>query len=363
MEKMLVIETSAFRGKGGGGSFLQARYYADLLGRRGYSTQIFFGEAKSNQYLQKARLIHKIRASDMIIGFGTPLLCSYLQWLCFLTGKKGIFCIDTYISSHDIIKDHLKRSMFPTKIILYTAFSSFLNKIFLLLLPPKLNLVTLFSCRYIRSKLKHTRLASETNRFLYPKINFKKRDIVVNKQKSVLFYGTLYRGRGVRDVIQACKILWSENFEFKLVILGWPIDFSTKEYVMDDIRNIDKSKLVLKGFVPHIKDYLHQASVVVLPFRYPCSFQTPYTLLEPMGLGIPVITTDVGSHREWVRDQTTGLFCKKENSADIAEKIKSVFTNKKLVDKITAGAYSLLKNKYHEKDLLIETLIQLENER
>ncbi|MBI3955440.1 hypothetical protein HY338_03275, partial [Candidatus Gottesmanbacteria bacterium] len=187
MKKIIIIETSVYRGGGGGGSFLQAKYYEDVLRRKNYRVEFFIGEAKVNQYLRRFRLIRKIRDSDFIIGFGTPLLCSYLQWLCFFLGKKGIFCIDTYISSRDIIKDHLKRNLFPAKIIFYTIFSSFLNKIFMFFLPPKLNLVTLFSCLYILDKLKYTRLGNDRNGFLYPKISFKKRIEVPNKNKTVLF--------------------------------------------------------------------------------------------------------------------------------------------------------------------------------
>ncbi len=93
--------------------------------------------------------------------------------------------------------------------------------------------------------------------------------------------------------------------------------------------------------------------MVVLPFRYPCSFQTPYTLLEPMGWGVPVITTNVGSHGEWVRDQETGLICKKENVADLADKIETVFNDAALVEKITQNAYKLIEKRYKEKDSLL----------
>lgn len=205
MKKILIIETSVFRGRGRGGSFLQAKYYLDLLRQKGYSAELFIGNSEENQYIKRLDVIKKIRKADLVIGFGTPLLCSYLQWLCFLLGKKGIFCIDTYISSRDIIKDHLNRKIFPAKIIFSTIFSSLLNKIFMVFLPPKLNLVTLSSCRYILDKLKHTRLGNDENRFLYPKITFKKRVGAPNKPKTVLFYGTLYRGRGVVDLLNASR--------------------------------------------------------------------------------------------------------------------------------------------------------------
>lgn len=363
MKKILIIETSAFRGRGSGGSFLQARYYLDLLLQKGYDASIFIGETHENQNKKKLKVVRKIREADYVIGFGTPLLCSYLQWLCFFLGKKGIFCIDTYISSRDIIKDHLKRKMFPTKIIIYTAFSSLLNKIFMLFLPPKLNLVTLFSCQYILDKVKYSRLPDNVDSFLYPRIIFKKRIEAPHKPKTVLFYGTLYRGRGVRDLIQSCRILWRKNYDFKLIILGWPIDSFTKKHIANDIRNIDKRKIVLKGYVSNVWGYLKEASGVVLPFRYPCSFQTPYTLLEPMGCGVPVVTTDVGSHNEWIKDRETGVFCEKENIKDIAAKIEMVFNDGALVKRMTQNAYKLLEKRYKEKDLLLETLKKLEHER
>lgn len=138
MKKILIIETSAFRGGGAGGSFQQAQYYLNLLLQKGYDTSIFTGNTYENQSQKKLKVVRRIRETDYIIGFGTPLLCSYVQWVCFFLGKKGIFCVDTYISSRDIIKDHLKRGMFPTKIIFYTLFSSLLNKIFMspLINPP-----------------------------------------------------------------------------------------------------------------------------------------------------------------------------------------------------------------------------------
>ncbi len=44
----------------------------------------------------------------------------------------------------------------------------------MIFLPPKLNLVTLSSCRYIWNKLKYTRLKHSGNEFLYPRIPLKK---------------------------------------------------------------------------------------------------------------------------------------------------------------------------------------------
>src|SRR3989338_2171042 len=335
MKKILIIETSLFRGRGGGGSYLQAKYYEEVLRQKNYRVEFFIGEAKINQYLKRLKLIRKISKSDIVIGFGTPLLCSYLQWLCFVLRKKGIFCIDTYISSRDIIKDHLKRKMFPAKIIFYTIFSSLLNKVFMFFLPPKFNLVTLTSCRYIWDKLKHTRLKHNGNEFLYPRIALKKRIRAANRSKTVLYYGTLYRGRGVVDLLKASRLLWKKGLSFKLSIYGFPIDQYTRQTLSKEINKDESDRIIIKDKVDDIEVIVKKATVAVLPFRYPCSFQTPYTLLEPMAWGIPVVTTDVGSHREWIKDKETGLFCEKENIDDIADKIEIVFNDTALIEKIT----------------------------
>lgn len=115
MKKILIIETSAFRGGGAGGSFQQAQYYLNLLLQKGYDTSIFTGNTY-NQSQKKLKVVRRIRETDYIIGFGTPLLCSYVQWVCFFIGKKGIFCVDTYISS--LINPPVFFQMFSTKLIL-----------------------------------------------------------------------------------------------------------------------------------------------------------------------------------------------------------------------------------------------------
>ena len=169
-----------------------------------------------------------------------------------------------------------------------------------------------------------------------------------------MFYGTLYRGRGIIDLVKACRILWDKQFQFNLEILGWPVEPFTKRTLLQEIKKKYKDKIILKEKVKNIYHYLRRVTVVVLPFRYPCSFQTPYTLLEPMGLGIPVITTNVGSHGEWIKHNNTGLICKKEDPMDIALEIETVFNNPLLVEKITHNAYVLLEKRFKKDDVLID---------
>lgn len=363
MEKILIIETAALNRKNMGGSYLQSKYYMELLQKKKYYVEILQSGLRENMYKRVLKVINKIRNADLIIGFGTPILNIYLQWLSFLFKKKGLFCIDTIAVPIDIIREHMRDKNFSIKILTSNLKDYLLSNISSLL-PPKLNLVNLASCKYVKDKLKKTAFFPKENKFLYPKVEMKEGKQRENKKnKIVLFYGALYRGRGVIDFVRACRILWQKEYKFKLMILGWPVELLTKKALITEIRDEEKDKIILKEKVKNVLKFVENSSMVVLPFRYPCSFQTPYTLLEPMGLGIPVITTDVGSHGEWIKDRETGLICEKENIQDIARRIELIFNDVTLVKRMTQNAYKLLEERYKKKDLLLETLKKLEHER
>ncbi|MEY2490713.1 MAG: hypothetical protein QOC70_2655 [Verrucomicrobiota bacterium] len=63
---------------------------------------------------------------------------------------------------------------------------------------------------------------------------------------------------------------------------------------------------------------LNQADAVVLPSR---DETMPIVILEAMGLGKGVISTDVGGVREWMRNEMNGLLVTPENSDELARAI------------------------------------------
>lgn len=362
-KKILILETAfSYHGIRRAGSYIQATYYNDLLNKKGYLSKVHVKEENISKYLNLFKIINEIRKADYVIGFGTPLLNFHLQWLSFIFNKRGIYCIDTIIVPIPIINDHLKKKIYNVKQILLGLFNQLINNVVVKISPPKLALINISSCKYVKEELRGTEFYPAINKFLYPKVKIDKKIINDKREKQVLFYGMLFRGRGVIDLFTACRILWNRGYKFKLLFFGWPVDLLTKKRLIDKMTDKEKGGILIGGKEENILQFVKESTAVVLPFRYPCSFQTPYTLLEPMGMGVPVITTDVGSHTEWVTHGETGLICKKENPEDLADKIEEVFTDKKLVNKITNGAIELLKKRYREKDLLLETMKKLENE-
>ena len=79
---------------------------------------------------------------------------------------------------------------------------------------------------------------------------------------------------------------------------------------------------------------LNQADAVVLPSR---DETMPIVILEAMGLGKGVISTDVGGIREWVQNEMNGLLVARENPDELARAITRFVENPTVAREISAA--------------------------
>jgi glycosyltransferase involved in cell wall biosynthesis len=80
---------------------------------------------------------------------------------------------------------------------------------------------------------------------------------------------------------------------------------------------------------------LNETDVVVLPSR---DETMPIVILEAMGLGKAVISTDVGGVREWLRDGMNGLLVEKENPEALAKALAACAESPEFLERLkTAG--------------------------
>jgi glycosyltransferase involved in cell wall biosynthesis len=78
---------------------------------------------------------------------------------------------------------------------------------------------------------------------------------------------------------------------------------------------------------------LNQADAIVSPSR---DETMPIAILEAMGLGKAVVTTDVGGVREWIHDGMNGLIVPPENSHDLAVALACCSTDPKFLAQLGA---------------------------
>lgn len=79
---------------------------------------------------------------------------------------------------------------------------------------------------------------------------------------------------------------------------------------------------------------LNETDVLVLPSR---DETMPIAILEAMGLGKAVISTDVGGVREWLRDGMNGLLVEKENPAALSEALATCANKPEFVERLQAA--------------------------
>lgn len=80
---------------------------------------------------------------------------------------------------------------------------------------------------------------------------------------------------------------------------------------------------------------LNEADAIVSPSR---DETMPIALLEAMGLGKAVVTTDVGGVREWIYDGMNGLIVPPENANELAVALTRCLTDPKLLAQLAATA-------------------------
>lgn len=153
-----------------------------------------------------------------------------------------------------------------------------------------------------------------------PMIGFNEDDIIVNrayKEKEeyrILFVGRLSLDKGVYELVDSLKILEAKGIKVKLRFVGPGPEF-------EKIKSLNIWNVELLGMVSdinYLKEIYHNSDVFVLP-TYHEGF--PRVLYEAMMMGIPILTTFVGTIGYLMRDGYNCYKIEVKSASSIAEKI------------------------------------------
>jgi len=138
----------------------------------------------------------------------------------------------------------------------------------------------------------------------------------------LLFLSNILRSKGVSVLVDACEVLRGRGIVFHCSMVGALSADYPGESLAEEIRS--------KG-VDDCIDYLGprygdskweafaQADVFVHPTLSDCF---PLAVLEAMGTGLPVVTTDEGALPEIIRDGVEGLVCPKGDARVLADALE-----------------------------------------
>ena len=140
------------------------------------------------------------------------------------------------------------------------------------------------------------------------------------------FAGSFYQYEGLDILIKALAITKKMGLNIKVLLVGGGFQLDN---ILALIEQLDlKKDVVLTGRVPHseIKDYYSVMDVTALPRKSMrlTELVTPLKPLEAMALGVPVIGSDIGGHRELIEHNNTGLLFDPDNPQSLADTLSSL---------------------------------------
>lgn len=146
--------------------------------------------------------------------------------------------------------------------------------------------------------------------------------------------GNLYKTKGYVYLVQAADILINQE----ILPLSFFIVGEGEE------RKILESMIAEFGLTKNITLFgqMSGAAKILPSFDiYVCSSVKEglsYTLLEAMSAGLPIVATQVGGNSEMIKNNSTGLLVKPQNAKMLAEKIKILFNDQILRQKLGTAA-------------------------
>lgn len=161
------------------------------------------------------------------------------------------------------------------------------------------------------------------------RINARERLGLSESEKVLLFFGNIAPYKGLEFLIEAMGRLVLNEPSYRLVIAGRPKDCASYwDEIQQRIARLRLGQYLIQRieWVPDedTEIYFKAADVLVLPYTY--IFQSGVLFLA-YGFGLPVITSDAGSMREFVLEGKTGFVFRRRNAADLVRQIENYFSH------------------------------------
>jgi len=153
---------------------------------------------------------------------------------------------------------------------------------------------------------------------------------------SLLYVGRLEKIKGVADAILALTQVLPQYPDAHLTIAGrGEYEQELKQLTADE--GLDKH-VTFAGYRTRAELYelYEQATVVVVPSVWPEPFGK--VGIEALSVGRPVVGSDVGGISEWLTDGETGYLVPPESPHAIADKVRRLFGDAALLERISARA-------------------------
>ena len=166
------------------------------------------------------------------------------------------------------------------------------------------------------------------------------------EQACIGIVATLRSWKGHRYLVEAFASL--QQNDARLLMVG---DGPGRENLRAQVAQLDlQARVLMPGNQADVTPWLQALDVFVLPSY--ANEGVPQALMQAMAVGVPVITTPVGSIDELVRDGETGLMVPPQDAAALRDAIERLLGDSALCARLAAAAGARVRERYSRERML-----------
>lgn len=168
-------------------------------------------------------------------------------------------------------------------------------------------------------------------------------DIKTTNGEYAFYFGRLSREKGVLNLIEA----FSKLEKGTLYIAGEGPEKEDIEKIIEQNNISDRVKLL--GYISQdeVKKYVSNARFVIIPSIW--YENCPYSILETIAIGKPIIGAKIGGIPELVQENENGLLYKYNDIEELSQKMQTLFKDDDLINRFSKNAKQIAKQKYSKE--------------
>ncbi|KJY78462.1 hypothetical protein TW78_02615 [Vibrio coralliilyticus] len=177
-----------------------------------------------------------------------------------------------------------------------------------------------------------------------------------SKKLTVILVARLLKDKGIREYIEAGRILKENNEGVELQLVGHT-DLANPSSMTDDEIELahNNNYIRYKGYRKDIANCYRKAHIACLP-----SYREglPKSLIEAISCGLPIVTTDVPGCRQMVHCGANGLLVPKKDSISLAKAIKQLLDDRDTRESMGRKSRDLAVSRY-SKEKIVESFLEI----
>ena len=144
-------------------------------------------------------------------------------------------------------------------------------------------------------------------------------------ERKILFFGRIHESKGLNEIVEACRILKRENFQFRFDCFGTG---PQKDFFIAEMKKVLGERFYYGGIISGKEKWktLAESDIFLLPSRY--GEGLPLAMLEAMAARCVPVVADVASVRTVIEDGVNGFMVEPYNAIQTAEKLKLLLSGK-----------------------------------